>query len=215
MAGTWLLTGVAGVFPLPLAVLVAGLLLALIAVPSWAQPMAVYLSAFALMVRWPLPTVWLLLFVAVSAVVLFALAKAEKLSRSMAWTIFAVIATLPLASLSGGNGSASGWREWLEQMLSLSPTQADQMVIVIRKVIHFSVYGFLAWAAAMSARDRVSLGKSALFGLLWSLSHGAFDELRQSQTPGRTGSWGDFAVDGAGAIFALICFWLVERRKAA
>ncbi len=199
---------------MPIAVLIGGLLLALIAIPSWAQAMAVYLSAFALLVRWPLPTAWLLLFVAVAGVVLFGLLKSEKLSRPLAWTIFVIIATLPLASLSGGNGSASGWREWLEQMLRLSQAQADQMVIVIRKVIHFSVYGFLAWAAAMSARDRGSLHKSAMFGLLWALSHGAFDELRQSQTPGRTGSWGDFVLDGAGAVIAIFGFWLIERRKA-
>lgn len=128
--------------------------------------------------------------------------------------VLAVILTsVPLAYLSGSGGSAGGWTDQLREWFNFTPDQADLAVRMIRKTIHFCAYGTIAMTAYLATRS-IQKGKSAIIvALVWGCAHGAFDELRQAQTPGRQGRVEDFMVDLAGMIvFLAVTHWLCNNR---
>jgi VanZ family protein len=124
-----------------------------------------------------------------------------------------ILITLPLAFLSGSGGSAGGWTDQLREWFNFTPDQADIAVKLIRKTIHFCAYGTIAMTAYLATRS-IQKGKSAIIvALVWGCAHGAFDELRQAQTPGRQGRIEDFMVDLAGMIvFLAVTHWLCNNR---
>lgn len=214
---SWLSTGVANLYPAPLAALVAALMFISILWPSRAPAIGVYLSLFAVLLRFPQPlalvlggiALWLILTWCLARAGLFKNMPADSLLISTAFAI-----ALALATLSGGAGSAVGWEQLFRTWFNLTPQQADLAVKVVRKCIHFSFYGSLALTMALASwKSAKPMPKSLLIGTIWSAGHGAFDELRQSLTPGRTGSPADFAVDMVGAAAFLSVFFVLQRKK--
>lgn len=111
---------------------------------------------------------------------------------------------LPIAIYSGGSGSAKGWSSWFEQF-GITPAQADAIIWILRKFIHVTYYGSLAWTAYRYALcEKKKLATYALcVGIVWCACHAGFDELRQSVTPDRSGSIIDFGIDLSGALLFL------------
>lgn len=147
---------------------------------------------------------WVLAFI----LVVVALGAFSKMPQ---WCLWAA-AVLPVAVLSGGTGSAQGWNLFWIERFGMTPEWADHMVWLTRKTIHVVTYGFLAWSFA---RDFLSRGASLTLwfaAAVWSMAHGAFDEFRQAQTPGRTGSVSDFGVNVLGVVlFLSLLAWLHAR----
>lgn len=128
--------------------------------------------------------------------------KPLRIEDGIGW-IAVILITLPLAFLSGSGGGAGGWTDQLREWFNFTPEQADLAVKMIRKTIHFCAYGTIAVTAYLATRS-VQKGKSAIIvAIVWGCAHGAFDELRQAQTPGRQGRLEDFLVDLAGMIVFL------------
>ena len=214
---SWLLTGVAHLYPAPLAALAFALIIVTILWPSRAPAIGVYLSLFAILLRFPQPlglvlggiASWLISSWILSRAGHFKNFPADSLPLTSAFAI-----ALALATLSGGAGSAMGWEQQFSAWFHLNPQQADLAVKVVRKCIHFSFYGSLALTMALaSLKSSHPLTKSILIGAIWTAGHGAFDELRQGLTPGRTGSIDDFAIDMIGAAAFLSVLFVVQRKK--
>lgn len=117
---------------------------------------------------------------------------------------FGLCLGLGIALLSGKEGGAGGMTSWfLEVFFHLTQEQAELIVHIVRKVFHFIFYGtiaatFTSIGTAMSLEFR----KAALFGASWATIHALFDEIRQSLSPGRSGSAIDLLIDAAGmAVF--------------
>lgn len=130
------------------------------------------------------------------------------------WALLCVLSSLPIATLSGGTGGASGWTEWLMANLNWDFSTADAAVWWIRKSIHFLVYGWVAWTAFRMVASVVSSQWTTIAAALaWGCAHAAFDELRQASTPGRSGRWEDFLIDLLGmAVFLAVELWPRRRR---
>jgi VanZ family protein len=137
----------------------------------------------------------------------------EKREMKLSLIAGVILISLPLAYLSGSGGSAGGWTDQLREWFNFTPDQADLAVKLIRKTIHFCAYGTIAMTAYLATRS-IQKGKSAIIvALVWGCAHGAFDELRQAQTPGRQGRIEDFMVDLAGMIvFLAVTHWLCNNR---
>ena len=90
-----------------------------------------------------------------------------------------------------------------------------QVQLFVRKcahVIEYAVLAMLLWRAL-----RVQLGtqptriQSAL-AFLATMTCAALDEFHQAHIASRTGSAGDVALDGVGAIAGLVLYWRMIRR---
>lgn len=127
--------------------------------------------------------------------------------------IFGLCLGLGIALLSGKEGGAGGMTSWFLEVFHLTQEQAELIVHIVRKVFHFIFYGtiaatFTSIGTAMSLEFR----KAALFGASWATIHALFDEIRQSLSPGRSGSAIDLLIDAAGmAVFLLIAAKLSRR----
>lgn len=80
------------------------------------------------------------------------------------------------------------------------------------KLAHLSVYsglGVLFLIPLAEARlSRVTV-KAAAIAVLWSVLYGAFDEVHQSFTPGRSPDVRDLFADGLGAVLGVAGVWLL------
>ena len=126
--------------------------------------------------------------------------------------MLAMIVALPIAGLSGGTGSATGWQESLMAMFHLTFSQADFAVICIRRTIHFSAYGLIALTFYRTAVE-LTVRRHVAVAALWVIGHAAFDELRQLMTPGRSGRLEDFLIDMAGAVTFISIYYLRQRDR--
>ena len=82
--------------------------------------------------------------------------------------------------------------------LGLTQAQAEILVITIRKIIHFTFYGLLAWNAYRIART--SPKASAVgFALAMALIFALYDESHQLLATDRSGSPWDVGLDMLGA----------------
>jgi VanZ family protein len=144
--------------------------------------------------------------IAALAVVLYLPVK----QRPPAWRLVVPVAmTWIVAILSSPAGAASPMMRWLTAH-GLSATDAEVVVLGVRKTIHFTFYGMLALAAfsaAHAAKERRDL--TFRFGLFFAGAVAAFDELRQMTAVGRTGSAYDVLLDLSGAAFFL---WIAHLR---
>ena len=130
--------------------------------------------------------------------------------RTVLWLIALLFLwTLPIAYFSGGAGGAGSWRGWMAQF-HLTPDQIEIILWWVRKSIHFTYYGVMAWLAMRAFRvcmrrtDAVMKWVAMALALVWVSGHAGFDELRQAVTDGRTGSWIDFGIDLLGALVFLL-----------
>lgn len=135
--------------------------------------------------------------------------------RAVGWRPALALALMGslLALLSGGRGSAGGFIDWLMGTLDLDRAAAEMVAVAARKGVHFAFYGAMAWAAlAYASHIGAKWRSGAAFALTWVLAHATFDEWRQSEAVGRTGSAADVALDMAGATAALLLAGRTRRR---
>lgn len=130
-------------------------------------------------------------------------------SRSVA--LFAL--TLPLVLLSGEAGGAGGWGSWLSQF-GLTPEMIEPTIWAIRKTVHVTFYGALAWLGmrSVSVQPNVAGWKLWVGAAGWALCFALYDETRQMSSAGRSGSMSDVGVDLAGVLlFGGIFYWKWKR----
>jgi VanZ family protein len=129
---------------------------------------------------------------------------ARRLTLALAMGVLVVY----FSGSSGGTGGGS-WERWLAAHLGVSLHTAEILVIAFRKTIHFSFYGLLALAAYGAAKaDKAKKADAIGMALCIALSHSLFDEIRQAQTPDRTGQISDVLIDMLGAA---VFIWLGSR----
>jgi VanZ family protein len=88
---------------------------------------------------------------------------------------------------------------------------AISLNVIVRTLAHIFLFGVLSalvWKA-MQPRRWDYIG-AFLFTILYALT----DEWHQSFQPGRTASIRDVGIDSIGALFSLICIWLMTKQKA-
>ena len=135
-----------------------------------------------------------------------------------AWLLVALWASLVwwLGSDAFGAPTTSRYLGPLIQWLwpGGTPAQHFALLMAIRKLAHPSVYAVLAGLAFRAALlSGVSgLARGAAIALAMAVSIAGLDELRQAQTPTRTGAASDVALDAAGASVALAALAALRRR---
>ncbi len=121
------------------------------------------------------------------------------------------IAWWALVLVTSGEAGSRRWTEALLAMLfGLSGTPLVVADFILRKAGHLLYYGILQVLFCASLRR---LGWRGAFPYGWAfalcLLTGAFDEYRQAQVPGRTGTPWDLLWDSAGALLG----WLFYARR--
>ena len=86
---------------------------------------------------------------------------------------------------------------------------------LLKKAGHAGAYGVLAWLyrRALRPRFRDSIGLRVVSAGL-AIAYALSDEYHQTFVRGRKGRWLDVAVDGVGAVGAMLLDWWLERRRA-
>lgn len=135
--------------------------------------------------------------------------------RKPAWKVLLPLAFAILVSLvSSSVGGADPMKQWVMAHLGMGAEAADQLVLAVRKTIHFTFYGCVAWSAAAAARSaKEPEGSWLLFGGWFALTVASFDEMRQITAAGRTGSFWDVLIDLAGALTFLAIMHFRFRPK--
>jgi len=133
--------------------------------------------------------------------------------KAVVFALAAIFMGSIIAFASGPGAGAGRMFGWFQYM-GLTESQAELLVLVIRKVVHFVYYGLMALIAAVAAKAGAGKSKgvsrAVWVGFLFMLVHAVFDEGRQSNVDLRTGSWIDVGIDSLGAAFFL---WLAFGRK--
>ena len=118
-------------------------------------------------------------------------------------------------------GSAEHTGGWLVPLLHVlfpwaTPAQLDLIHAVIRKCGHVTEYAILAalWLRALVRGRAMRPAAGAWIAFAISLAWAVLDETYQSFFPSRTASAGDVAIDGAGALLAIVVGHLGWRRAA-
>ena len=96
-----------------------------------------------------------------------------------------------------------------------APSHYRLVHMMIRKSGHFTEYAVLAllWYRTLQIREKTWSYKAALLSVSLSALYAATDEFHQSFVPSRTASFGDVAIDSAGALFSMILLWIIALRK--
>lgn len=95
----------------------------------------------------------------------------------------------------------------------------QQIVFVVRKCAHLTVFGILAWLVWRALRrpgrkyPRPWRWRDCLIALLWVALYAGADEAHQSFVPSRQGSFRDVLLDLAGAALGLAVLWAVHRAR--
>lgn len=113
--------------------------------------------------------------------------------------------------LSSDVGSAEHTEHWLVPLLRLAaswatPTQIEALHGLVRKGGHLTEYAVLAslWYRAFARGRRLGPPSAAAMAFAISLVWAIVDETRQSFVPSRTASAKDVAIDGIGALLAML-----------
>jgi len=113
--------------------------------------------------------------------------------------------------LSSDVGSAEHTEHWLVPLLRLlapgaTPTQLEALHGLARKAGHLTEYAALAalWYRAFARGRQVSPRSAAAIAFAISLGWAILDEAHQSFEPARTASAKDVAIDGIGALLAML-----------
>jgi len=189
----------------------------------------VYLALFALSWLWPGPGVYLhldgpswaaelpsdpaimILTLTVTLVSLGVLSQGN--SRRLVYALLLIAMGLVISRLSGEAGSPGWMLAFFRDTVGLSQYAAEIATIIVRKTIHFGFYGCMALSAASFASTfNTRVVNIHNFATVWTLGHAAFDEMRQSQTPSRTGTIIDVILDLTGVAFALFLWNRHQKR---
>ncbi|MBV6459566.1 MAG: hypothetical protein HONBIEJF_02714 [Fimbriimonadaceae bacterium] len=123
---------------------------------------------------------------------------------------------LIISRLSGEAGSPGWMVEFFRDTMGMSEGSALIATVVVRKAVHFAFYGIMALlAAAIGSRLTFDIRRTMAFATFWTLAHAAFDELRQNQTPNRTGTFVDVVLDLMGVAFALLLWYRHQNRATS
>lgn len=122
----------------------------------------------------------------------------------LAWTVF---------RFSGDEGGADGMVRFAMETFGLSYRQAEVLIIVVRKAVHFFGYGVVALNAFYLADPRCNHRQAAIFGLAIALTMGIFDEWSQSAATNRSASPWDVGLDMLGAASFVSVSVLRYRRR--
>ena len=124
--------------------------------------------------------------------------------RTLIWLIPVMAAVWAVGALSGDSGGADPMLAWLKTGLGLTQQVAEASVLVIRKAIHLTFYGTVAWLVFKAGlASLASIKSSVVAASAFALSLAAFDEFRQTQSAIRTGSLADVLLDTLGIAFFL------------
>lgn len=131
-------------------------------------------------------------------------------SRAFAWAALLVFLVWMVAFFSSPSGSSGGMIRLAMRLFSVARPEAEMIVLVVRKTIHFTFYGTMAatalrWFLALEVKRQ----RAFLCAILFALAVASFDEGRQSLFPDRTSSARDVLLDVAGAT----CFLAVARKR--
>jgi VanZ family protein len=123
--------------------------------------------------------------------------------------------------LSSDFGNVTHTEHWLVPILRTlapwaTPSQLAALHGLARKAAHFSEYAILAalWFRSLAGGRGSSPRSAAWIAFAISLGWALLDEAHQSLVPSRTGSVADVAIDGSGAMVALVVARLGWRRAA-
>ena len=103
---------------------------------------------------------------------------------------------------------------WL--MPDITADALEQVVLVVRKFIHFATFGVLAalvWRALAAAHPGRWYWRTAGLALAITAAYAASDEWHQTFVPTRVGSALDVLIDTAGAAFVLGCIHRFGRLR--
>ncbi len=128
------------------------------------------------------------------------------------WSLFlAIFLSWAVAYLSGSSGGADQMVPYFD-FLGLSLEQLNNLIIVIRKMIHVSFYGTLGFLFLAYLSDKITNAKSLFWiPFLFCIAISIADEGRQSFMPNRGGSLSDVFLDLAATLFVL---FVVTKRRA-
>lgn len=137
-------------------------------------------------------------------------AQEEPRERRLVWgSVFLVPLLVLLASYSGASGGVGGmtpWFSWLPESVAWT------VVVGVRKMIHATYYPLLALSAlAAFTRVRPDCRANGPWALGFAGIFAVFDEVRQSQVPGRSGSAWDVLLDLVAA--AIVLAFVVRRSE--
>ncbi len=121
--------------------------------------------------------------------------------------------------LSSDAGSAEHTERWVVPLLRLltpwaTPSQLDALHGLVRKAGHLTEYAVLAalWYRAFTKGRHLTPRSAATIAFAISVAWAIVDEARQSLVPTRTASATDVAIDGIGALLAMLVAALGWRR---
>ncbi len=127
------------------------------------------------------------------------------------WSLFlAIFLSWAVAYLSGSSGGADQMVPYFD-FLGLSLEQLNNLIIVIRKMIHVSFYGTLGFLFLAYLSDKITNAKSLFWiPFLFCIAISIADEGRQSLMPNRGGCVTDIILDMSATLFIL--FVVIRKR---
>lgn len=105
-----------------------------------------------------------------------------------------------VAYFSSSTGAASHFISWVSREFGWNQNTAYTVVLGVRKSLHFLFYGTISVLAMRLARLGGLARQAAAFGILFTLFHASFDEIRQAFYPDRGSSFLDVCLDMSGAL---------------
>lgn len=148
-----------------------------------------------------------LIVVGVLGVVHLLVSTEERSRKALPWLVGALALGVTIAYISGDKGSADPMRSVFFNWFS--PRVTEWIVTIIRKAMHLTFYGTMAWLAYRGSKAAGSPLPWMALGV--AVAHGAFDEYRQAFFASRQGSPIDVVVDAIGAL--LVLRWAGAFRK--
>ncbi len=150
-------------------------------------------------VRVPLPPLMFILGLVCSVLFVFRNRNPAN-SLPLLPSFLILLMTWAIIHFSGPEGGAGPMVEYVMKSFSLGQSQAELLILVVRKTIHFTFYGVLALVALHLVSPRLDWRTSSIFGLLLALSTAGFDEFSQAFATNRSASFWDIGLDMLGAI---------------
>ena len=95
------------------------------------------------------------------------------------------------------------------------PVTIDSYHILARKAVHFLEYAFLAFLLfrAFKGRNKTWQWNWIIYAGIITIGYSSIDEFMQTIIASRTGSFSDWMIDAAGAVFAVGIIVVVKMRK--
>ena len=117
-----------------------------------------------------------------------------------------------ISYFSSTHGGASPMVAWVMHTFKWGQNTAETVIVVLRKIGHFTFYGVVSLVGfALALKNGSARNLCFAAGLLSVLACATFDEMRQSTQLDRTGSGWDVMLDMAGGSSAMIIVSLLPK----